>query len=76
MYADQMNAFAIKQMSWDEKLRAMEELWESLTQDASRLESPPWHQDALRQTAARYDAGEEQPIDWAAAKHELRKRAE
>jgi hypothetical protein len=75
-YADDMSALAIKQMSWDEKLRAMEELWDSLTQDQSRLESPPWHEEALRETAKRYEMGEEQPTDWAAAKRELRKRAE
>ena len=45
-----MSALAIQQMSWDEKLRTMEELWVSLSQ--------------------------EQPVDWATAKHELRKRAE
>jgi len=71
-----MNALAIKQMSWDEKLRIMEELWESLSREESRLESPPWHREALRETAARQEAGQEQPIDWAAAKRELRKRAE
>jgi hypothetical protein len=37
---------------------------------------PPWHEDALRQTTARYEAAQEQPVDWAAAKCELRKRAE
>jgi hypothetical protein len=71
-----MSALAIKQVSWDEKLRTMEELWESLSQDESRLESPPWHQDALQETMARYEAGQEQPVDWDAAKRELRKRAE
>jgi hypothetical protein len=71
-----MSALPIKKMSRDEKLRAMEELWESLSQDESDYESPPWHEDALRETAERYEAGQEQPIDWAAAKRELRKRAE
>ena len=75
-YADHVSALAIKQMSWDEKLRAMEELWDSLTQDQSRLESPPWHEEALRETAKRYETGQEQPTDWATAKRELRKRAE
>jgi hypothetical protein len=63
-------------MSWDEQLRAMEELWESLSREEPRLESPHWHEEALRQTAACHDAGKEQPIDWDAAKRELRKRAE
>ena len=63
-------------MSSDQKLRAMEELWESLSQEKAQLESPPWHKKALVETATRYDAGEEQPIDWDAAKRELRNRAE
>jgi hypothetical protein len=54
----------------------MEEIWNSLNQDESRVESPPWHQKALRETAERFEAGYEPPIDWAAAKRELRKRAE
>ena len=71
-----MNTFAIKQMSWDEKLRAMEELWESISGEESRLVSPPWHEAALQETAALYEDGQEQPLDWAAAKRELRTRAE
>lgn len=75
-YAPLMGALPIKKMSWEEKLRTMEELWESLSSEESRLESPPWHEEALRETARRYDTGQEQPIDWATAKRELRKRAE
>jgi sugar-specific transcriptional regulator TrmB len=71
-----MSALTIKKMSWDEKLRAMEELWESLSREESRLESPAWHRQALRETTSRYRTGEEKPIDWAAAKQELRKRTE
>ncbi len=71
-----MSTLAIKQMSWEEKLRAMEELWESLSREESRLDSPPWHEAALQETAARYQAGQEQPLDWATAKRELRKRSE
>jgi hypothetical protein len=69
-----MSTLAIQQMSWEEKLRAMEELWESLSRDATRLESPAWHGDTLRETERRYEAGQEQPVDWAIAKQELRER--
>lgn len=69
-----MSTLAIKQMSREEKLRAMEELWESLSQDGAQLESPAWHGDVLRETEERYEAGQEQPIDWSIAKHELRDR--
>jgi hypothetical protein len=71
-----MGALAIENMFWDKKLRAMEELWDSLSQDEARLESPSWHKEALRETVARHDAGQEPPIDWDAAKRELRRRAE
>lgn len=67
-----MSNLAIQQMSWEEKVRAMEELWESLSADATRLESPAWHGDALRETEQRYEAGQERPVDWATAKQELR----
>jgi Putative addiction module component len=75
-YPVPMSALTIGKMTWDEKLRAMEELWKSLSREEVRLESPPWHEEALRETAARHDAGKEQPVDWEAAKRELRKRAE
>lgn len=69
-----MRTLAIQQMSWEEKLRVMEELWESLSAEATRLESPAWHGEALRETEQRYGAGQEQPVDWAIAKQELRER--
>jgi hypothetical protein len=53
----------------------MEDLLQSLSREVTRSESPLWHKDALRKTVARHDAGMEQPIEWDAAKRELRKRA-
>jgi len=66
----------MENMSRDKKRRVMEELWQSLSRQEARLESPQWHKKALGETATRHDAGEEQPIDWDAAKRELRNRAE
>jgi hypothetical protein len=40
-----------RNMSPGEQLRAMEELWESVSREEARLESLPWHQDALRETS-------------------------
>lgn len=57
------------------QLQALEEIWESLSRDETDFNSPGWHQEAVRETAARYEAGEEGPLDWAAAKRELCKRA-
>ena len=63
-------------MSGDEKLRLMEALWESLSREEARLESPLWHKAALLETFVRHNAGKELQIDWDAAKRELRSRAE
>ncbi len=54
---------------------AIEDLLQSLGREETRPESPLWHKKALRKTVARHDAGMEQPIEWDAAKRELRKRA-
>jgi hypothetical protein len=54
----------------------MEELSQSLIQAEARLESLSWRKEALREKVARYEAGEEQPIDWGAVKREPRTRAE
>ena len=61
-------------MSQLEKLSAMEALWAELSRDEQALESPGWHADALRETKRRVSAGEEKPLDWEAAKKELRVR--
>jgi hypothetical protein len=63
-------------MSSDEKLRAIEDLWESQSKEEAWLESPPWHKEALLETVVRHNAGKELQIDWDAAKRELRNRAE
>jgi putative addiction module component (TIGR02574 family) len=66
----------IQLLSRAEKLRTMEELWDSLMREESPLASPDWHRDALEQTSAQYDAGQETPLEWSDAKRELRKRSE
>lgn len=66
-----MTIFAIQRMSTVEKLQAMEELWESLSRDDQVSLSPDWHANALRETEARYEAGQEPLLDWADAKQEL-----
>ena len=71
-----MNATRISDMTRDEKLRAMEALWANLSEDDVTLESPEWHQEALKETEARLESGAEQVLDWADAKRVLRKRFE
>ena len=66
----------IEKMSRAEKLQTMEALWEDLSRTDAEVESPPWHRDVLKETAARVAAGQEQIADWETAKRVLRKRFE
>lgn len=63
----------IKQLTHKEKLMAIEAIWSDLLASSQQIESPGWHQDALRETESRVAAGLEKPIDWEQAKAELRK---
>jgi Putative addiction module component len=68
-----MSALEIQQMPRKEKLRLMEALWADLSRDEAEVESPAWHANALRETAARVARGEENILDWERAKTKLRK---
>jgi len=58
-------------MSREEKLQALEAIWADLSKDAATVESPPWHEDVLKETQSRLSAGQERVLDWAEAKREL-----
>ena len=70
------SAIQIEKMSRAEKLQTMEALWNDLSKTDTEVESPPWHQDLLRETEARVAAGQERIADWETAKKELGKRFE
>ncbi|MCA9498723.1 MAG: addiction module protein [Nitrospira sp.] len=66
----------IKQLSREEKLRVMEAIWEDLSSEEQSLQSPTWHESALKETEQRVQSGHEQILDWKEAKKELQKRFE
>jgi len=65
----------IARMSREEKLQALEAIWADLAKDAAAVESPPWHEDVLKETQARVNAGQERVLDWPEAKRKLRDRS-
>ena len=48
----------LHEMSFEEKLQAMEALWEDLSREPDRIESPSWHQDLLKETERRVESGQ------------------
>jgi putative addiction module component (TIGR02574 family) len=53
-----MDHNAIDKMTQQEKLRAMEALWDSLTHGETEPLSPAWHEEVLANRKAKMDAGE------------------
>ena len=55
-----------------EKLRLMETLWADLTSQPEEIDSPLWHEEALKETERRLADGTEAVFEWAEAKRQLR----
>jgi hypothetical protein len=68
-------ALPLEQMSVEEKLHAMELLWDDLCNKAGGVTSPAWHEDVLAEREARHQRGEEQVEDWETAKRNIRSQA-
>jgi hypothetical protein len=64
----------LDEMSLEEKLQAMEALWEDLSREPDHIESPSWHQDVLKETECKVESGEAMFTDWEKAKSSIRDR--
>jgi len=64
----------LKDMTVQEKLAAMESLWEDLAQTPEAIESPAWHKEVLEERLRLLAEGKTQFIDWETAKEALRKK--
>ncbi len=64
----------LDEMTVQEKLAAMESLWENLSGSPEAIESPIWHKDILDQRQQRIADGNAQFEDWEAAKAKIRER--
>lgn len=54
----------LSEMTLEEKLAAMEALWDDLSRNPETLESPAWHEDVLRERQGRLASGEASFMDW------------
>jgi hypothetical protein len=65
----------LKKMTRSEKLIAMESLWQDLSRDESKLASPAWHADALKEAERLVKSGKATFSDWDAAKARIKRAA-
>lgn len=61
----------IENMTIEEKLQAMELLWDDLCRNAADFVTPEWHKDVLAQREERLRNGKERILDWEQAKKEI-----
>lgn len=63
----------LQDMTIEEKLQAMESLWDDLCARAAQMPPPAWHGEVLAEREAALERGEEQFEDWETAKRKLDK---
>ena len=73
--AKQKDGFSLhlNKMTTEDKIRAMESLWDDLCQRTDGISSPTWHHDVLTQREQSVLAGEANFCEWEAAKSKIRK---
>jgi hypothetical protein len=63
----------LEKMTTEEKLAAMEKLWDDLCQSPESISSPPWHEEVLLEREKRVRDGAGKFSGFAAAKDRIRK---
>ena len=64
----------LNEMSVEEKINAMEAIWENLSANPEAIESPAWHEDELCVREAGVEAQQAKFVDWEKAKAEIRRQ--
>jgi hypothetical protein len=64
----------LEQMTREEKLRALEALWEDLSCHEEQLPVPQWHKDVLAERERLVRQGKARAIDWERAKRRIARR--
>jgi hypothetical protein len=62
----------LEEMTTEEKLRAMEMLWDDICRIAPDFSSPSWHEDILKEREQRIRHGKDKFVDWDQAKKDIR----
>ena len=68
-----VNRLPLDRMTVEEKIQALEALWDDLCRRAGEVESPQWHEKVLDERHAAYKRGEEVSEDWDTAKRKIRR---
>ncbi len=64
----------LEKMSVEEKLQAMESIWDDLCDRADSLASPAWHGEVLAERESALKGADDEFIDWEKAKQNIKKQ--
>ena len=64
---------SLSEFTFAQKLGLMEDVWDDLTMDEKRLESPAWHKTVIEDRKRALAAGKITTSDWEEAKNRIRK---
>ena len=67
-----MTRIPLEDMSIEEKLQAMESIWDDLCARAESVPSPLWHHEVLTDREVALQRGDAQIEDWESAKRSIR----
>jgi hypothetical protein len=70
---DSREYYLIEKMSVEEKIQAMEFLWDDLCGRADDVVSPKWHGEVLAERETAIERGEDNYIDWKTVKQNIKK---
>lgn len=59
-------------MSTEEKIQAMEAIWNDLCKNEESLPPPVWHREILHEREERIKKGDDKFVDWEKAKKHIR----
>lgn len=66
----------LEDMTVEEKLQVMEELWADLSRNAENVPPPAWHGEVLQSIELAIERGEESYESWESVKKQLRDELE
>jgi hypothetical protein len=66
----------LEKWSLEEKVQAVEMIWEDICRHEEEFASPAWHEEILRERQQRLAAGEAKFLDWETVKMQLRRELE
>jgi hypothetical protein len=67
-------ALPLDSMTLEQKLMAMETLWDNLCRDETQIPVPDWHKQILDERERQIENGEARFVDWETAKARIRDR--